>query len=219
MRNESRARLTSEPGSSPEPGSRNESRARLTSEPGSSPEPGSRNESGRGYVVGVTVGDGVGLGVGVGVAVGVGLGVAAWVAGEAWAAVGEAGLTGVYPADWDVGCLAGVCVGLEVFVRVAGDCVEFPRSDAVGETPLCVPPDECAVSRTPSTAATITTAATAVMGQRHRRNGDGRLTGGVPAVPPGMSRPAAVAGPGTARDVDVSGRWLYGMTAARTVGS
>jgi hypothetical protein len=180
-------------------------------------------------VVGVTAGDDVGLCVGVRAAVG--LDVAARVAGEAWVALGAACLTGVCPADWDVGCSAGVFVGLAVVVRVAGSRVEFPTSDAVGVTPLCGPPGECAVSRTPSTTATMATAATARMGQRHRRNGDGRPAGGVPPVPPGMSRPAAVTGPGM-ETRDVSGRTLWstlaadgaraadgGMSGARTVGS
>jgi hypothetical protein len=171
------------------------------------------DDVGLGVRVGVGVRFGVAVRVGLGVGVGVGLEVSARVADEAWAGVGEACLTGVYPADWDVGCLVGVFVGLEVLVRVAG----FPRSDAVGVTPLCLPPDECAASRTPSTAPTIIAAATAVMGQRHRRNGDGRLTGGVPPVPPGTSRPASVTGPGTGtRDVDVSGRRLCPTLVAET---
>ena len=93
---------------------------------------------------------------------------------------------------------------------------------------LGVPPEECEVSRTATTTMTATAAAAAVAGQRHRRNDDGGLAGGIPPVPPapvppgpvppgpvlpGMPRPAAV----TAPDLEtraVSGRRLLSALVA-----
>ena len=138
-----------------------------------------------GVVVGVVVGDAVE--VGVAVVVGVGDDDAVLLA------VAEGCVPWVNPADWDVvGRFAGVRDG--VLVGVAGGRVASPARDAVGVTPtLGVAPFECVASST-ATTATITAAAAAT-GQRHRRNGDFGLVGGMPPVPPAAPWPAAVTAP------------------------
>jgi hypothetical protein len=176
-------------------------------------------------VVGVVVGDVVEVGVAVVVRDVVGVGVQV---GEDDAVL-LAVAVGCVPrvADWDV---VGFFAGVLVAVGVPGGRVVSPARDAAGLTPPLDAPPECDVSTT-ATTATMTTAAAAVISQRHRRSGDRRLPGGMPPVPPGMSRPA-VKGP-DAGTKDVSGRRLRsslvaeadsaaadgGMDGARTVGS
>jgi len=70
-----------------------------------------------------------------------------------------------------VGVGVGVADGVAVATLVVGAFVEFPASDAVGFT-LGVPPLECEVSTT-ATTAMMTAATAARIGQRHRRSGDG----------------------------------------------
>jgi hypothetical protein len=127
-----------------------------------------------GELVGVAVADVVGVGVQVGEDVGLLVAVA-----EGWVA-------GALPPDWEVGVsvgLAGVFEALVVAVGVAGGFVVSPARDAVGLT--FGEPCEPDSSRT-ATTAMMTAAAAAVIGQRHRRQPDVRLAGGMPPVPPGM---------------------------------
>lgn len=161
-----------------------------------------------GEVVGLEVGelDDVGVALVVGDDVGVGLEVGEEVA--LLVAVADGWVTGVFPAGWGAGVAVGFFAAafeeLAVAVGVDGGFVASPASDAV-ELTLGVP-CEWDVSRI-ATTAMIAAAATAVTGQRHRRQPDGRRAGGrppVPPVPPGTSRPDASNGPDTGTR-DVSG--------------
>jgi hypothetical protein len=127
-----------------------------------------------GELVGVAVADVVGVGVQVGEDVGL------------LVAVAEGWVTGALPPDWEVGVsvgFAGVFEALVVAVGVAGGFVVSPARDAVGLT--FGEPCEPESSRT-ATTAMMTAAAAAAIGQRHRRQPDARLPGGMPPVPPGM---------------------------------
>lgn len=164
-----------------------------------------------GEVVGLEVGelDDVGVALAVGDDVGVGVGFEVGEEVARLVAVADGWVTGVFTAGWDVGVAVGFFAGafeeLAVAVGVDGGCVLSPASEAV-ELTLGVP-CEWDVSRI-ATTAMIAAAATAVTGQRHRRQPDGCLPGGmppVPPVPPGTVRPAASNGPDTGTR-DVSGR-------------
>ena len=164
-----------------------------------------------GEVVGLEVGelDDVGVALAVGDVVGVGVGFEVGDEVARLVAVADGWVTGVFTAGWDVGVAVGFFAGafeeLAVAVGVDGGCVLSPASEAV-ELTLGVP-CEWDVSRI-ATTAMIAAAATAVTGQRHRRQPGGRLPGGmppVPPVPPGTVRPAASNGPDTGTR-DVSGR-------------
>ena len=116
-------------------------------------------------------------------------------------------MTGAFPPDWDVGVAVGFFAGaFEELAVAVGDAgfVVSPASDVVGLA--LAAPCECDTSRT-ATTAMMTAAATAVIGQRHRLSGDGRLPGGdggMPPAPPGRPGPAALNGP-DAGTRDVSG--------------
>jgi hypothetical protein len=101
-----------------------------------------------------------------------------------------------------VGRCVGVCDALAVTVGVAGGFVVCPARDGVGLT--LGAPCELDTSRT-ATTAMMTAAAATTIGQRHRRQPDGGPAGGIPPVPPGAFRPAAVTGP-DAGTKDVSGK-------------